>query len=347
MPRELILGRVATVRRGDLVPDSPVNSPTGPPPRPTDCPDLDDLIDRAVRERAVTAELVRQLRDALGDVAAARANAAELEALRTFAGWLGGHLDVALRSVDAAATAPESVRNATHDALDPLVTRHRALADQLARARSAATAAASNERVEGAELDDRLRAAAHVGGDVVVLRDFASWVGRWLEFGEPTGSFTTGAPPHPEFLRGLQPLVRRYAELEDARPAARLAGYPPLADLLAELDSPTDRPTDEPDDADPPGHLRRAVLRRRAGEPLPTGDDADDAEVRVALGVELSWEEDGGRVTVRTVALEEDTSERVRPRSDVPVLVDLDWPAANRLITVTRTARDGANGTPA
>lgn len=116
-------------------------------------------------------------------------------------------------------------------------------------------------------------------------------------------------------------------------------------DVTTEPDLDPDLDADEPDDADPPSNLRRAALERRRfrrdGEELP------DDEVRVRLALELTWDELGGRVTVRTVALDEETGDEVRPRtSQTSVLVDLDWPAANLLVGLTRVARDQANGSP-
>jgi hypothetical protein len=336
MPRELIYGRAVTVRRGDLLPEPPPDSPAA-----------DDL--------ATGLELVRQLQSAHD---ALRASDAEV---------------TALRAELADQRAAWSVLRRRHQLLSQFAddvqalagTNHLVTRDALARRLEELHAALDRLPLDGpadfelpptpAELDARANAA-----ELAALRQFVAWLGRYADQSLDNAddeSDETGRVIHAV----LDPLARRHAELADVLARARdvASSTPALTDpdpaalpcgcyadnCGCELDY-----GDEDEDEDEDGDATASKLAEVAAQPRrfrrdgesPQLDDADPVRVRPAL--ELTWVRDGANLTARVVFHDEDTNEPVTLREPVPL--DLDWTATNRAIKKFRVARDQGHGTP-
>ena len=209
-------------------------------------------------------------------------------------------------------TLPEP-RDGGPDPVATLRARYRTTTDALALARTTAAETPTSHPTDYPELDDLVTRQR-------VELDRLSEQGRLLRrYVRDLATDDQATSSHEDFTRRYR---RRSADLD--ADLARAA-----ASTTATATTPTTEPVTEPClDAEP---LPRELT------PLP------DRRVRPAL--ELAWEDGGASVQVRLVLTDEATG------LDLPVTtaepVSLDWPAANRLVSLTRTARDDANGFPA
>lgn len=107
----------------------------------------------------------------------------------------------------------------------------------------------------------------------------------------------------------------------------------------------------QPSDAGAVGPLRRDLLDRLAAldatldaSVAVAADAPPSGERAVVLRATVGWTRDDGVLTLGVTAIDAAT------RAEVPLPgsphVTLDWPAANRLLRVVRTGRDGSCGSP-